>query len=838
MTASRNRDSELDFDRISSEYVLRPLGPIATGLAVIFAMAILVNVFEGLPQHAVLPLVAFDAFLALTFLGLRVALSKQKITVRWAHPLAVLMAGLAFANVLLAFILVGDPLYLLYFGLVVVCCGAFLLSVPWMIAVVVGSNIAWLVAALSVLPGEELVHYGFSIWAASVIAVVIFMARRKAVLRSEELLLEAQRETELRREAEESAAKSKERLSLAISASKGAWWFLSLDSTSPEDVPDEIELDPALKAFIGFEDHEMPNSRAAWTARIFPEDREASRQASLAHLRGETALLETRYRIRHKDGSIRWIYSCGRIERDGEGRPAGASGIAWDVTERVESEDRVRKLSRAVEQSSSLLLITDIEGKIEYVNPKFTRTTGYTLEEAIGKTPAILKSDQTPREDYKEMWETILEGNEWQGEFRNLKKSGEPLVVIASISPIRNNSGKITHFVGVQEDITERRKVERQLVQAQKMEGIGQLVSGVAHDFNNLLTGIVGFADLSLGTVADDDPLKVNLQQISKAGESAMSLTRQLLTFSRQQPRPPRVIDLNEVITGFEKLLRRTISEDIELVTHLAPKPAVVNADPSQLEQILVNLAVNARDAMPEGGRLTVETADVDLEETSLSEELDLAPGRYATLTIADTGRGMDEATSQRVFEPFFTTKPRGRGTGLGMSTVYGIVKQGAGHIEVDSTPGEGTTFRIYLPLADDPVIGAEQDEQHEVVRPGQERVLLVEDDALVRAFEVKLLKQSGYRVSEAESARSALDISEDQRFDLLITDVVMPGMNGVELADRLTAERPEMRVLFLSGYADHEIIEKRVLQSDATFLAKPFAISEFVRTVRELLDQ
>jgi PAS domain S-box-containing protein len=707
-----------------------------------------------------------------------------------------------------------------------------------MIAVLVGSNIAWMAAALSALSGEELVHYGFSIWAASVIAVVIFIARRKAVLHSEELLLEAQREAELRRQAEEAGEKLSERLSLAISASKGAWWFLSFDSTSPEEIPDEIELDPALKAFIGFEDHEMPNSRAAWKERVVPEDREANHQASLAHLRGETALHETKYRIRHKDGSIRWIYSCGRIERDGEGLPVGASGIAWDVTERVESESRLRRLSRAVEQSSSLILITDTAGKIEYVNPKFTRVTGYSLEEAVGNTPALLKSGHTPAGTYKELWETVKAGNEWQGEFQNLKKNGEPHWVIASISPIRDGNGKITHFVGVQEDITERRRVESQLVQAQKMEGIGQLVSGVAHDFNNLLTGIVGFADLSLGMIAEDDPLRVNLQQISKAGESAMSLTRQLLTFSRQQPLPPRIIDLNEVIVGFEKLLRRTISEDVELVTNLAPNPEFVNADPSQVEQILVNLAVNARDAMPGGGRLTVETADVDLEETSLSEELDLAPGRYVTLTVADTGRGMDEATSQRVFEPFFTTKSRGRGTGLGLSTVYGIVKQGVGHIEVDSTPGEGTSFRVFLPLADDPVIVAEQGEQHEVVRTGNERVLLVEDDALVRTFAVKLLKQSGYRVSEAESATRALDIGRDQPFDLLITDVVMPGMNGVELADRLTVERPEMKVLFLSGYADHEIIEKRVLESDATFLAKPFAVDEFVRAVRGLLDR
>jgi PAS domain S-box-containing protein len=803
----------------------------------VFALALAANLAEGLPERAVAPLVSIKVLLVVTLLGIHVALRRDRIPSRLGNPLGVGVAAAALVDVLSALALVGDSFYLVYMVLILMGLGSVLLSIRWLAFSVGGAMVAWNAVASSFLAGQELLHYGLALLATSAVSVAICLARREAIVSTERALETARSEADQRRQAEETLAKNKAQLSLAISASKGGWWHLTLDPKRPTELPDEIELDPTIKGFIGFEDQEFPSSVSAWMERVVPEDLAAVNASAQAHLRGDSPQHEVRYRIRHRDGSLRWIYSCGRIERDNEGRPLRWSGIDWDITDRVESGDRLRKLSRAVEQSSSLLLITDTEGVIEYVNPKFSQTTGYSLEEVIGKTPAILRPDDADPKAFEEMWKTILAGNEWQGEFRNLKKSGEPYWVITSVSPIRNDEGTITHFVAVQEDITERKRVEAQLVQAQRMEGIGQLVSGVAHDFNNLLTGIVGFADLSLATIGEDSPLRVNLEQISKAGDSAMALTRQLLTFSRQQPRPPRVIDLNEVITGFEALLRRTISEDVDLVISLTPDAELISVDPSQIEQVLVNLAVNARDAMPDGGRLTIETTNADLDETVLSHESELAPGRYVTLSFSDSGHGMEEATSRRVFEPFFTTKERGRGTGLGLSTVYGIVKQSGGHIEVESALGKGTTFRIYLPCTEEPVAETTRTERPVTTSAGGERILLVEDDELVRVFAVKLLKRNGYEVRHAESAPEALERVDGFDVDLLLTDVIMPGMNGVELSERLGRSHPDMKVLFLSGYADHEVIEKRILQADATFLAKPFAVDEFMQTVRDLLD-
>ena len=368
------------------------------------------------------------------------------------------------------------------------------------------------------------------------------------------------------------------------------------------------------------------------------------------------------------------------------------------MTERLEAHERLRKLSRAVEQSSSIVIITDYEGRIEYVNPGFTRTTGYPVEEVVGESVNLLQFGDTPADFYDQMWNTILAGQVWQGDFKNRKKNGDPLWVIASISPIKDENGEITHFVSSQEDITERRRVEAELVQAQKMEGLGQLVSGVAHDFNNLLTGVVGFTDLCLEMADENDAMRSNLEQISRAGESAMALTRQLLAFSRLQVMQTRVVDLNQVVHGFEGLLRRTISENIELVLETESTLGRVEIDPSHMEQILVNLAVNARDAMPEGGRLTIATSNSDPDGRGRGAQPSERSTSHVCLTVTDTGIGMDDQVKARAFEPFFTTKERGRGTGLGLATVYGIVAQNGGQVEVESETGKGTAFRIFLP--------------------------------------------------------------------------------------------------------------------------------------------
>jgi len=387
--------------------------------------------------------------------------------------------------------------------------------------------------------------------------------------------------------------------------------------------------------------------------------------------------------------------------------------------------------------------------------------------------------------------------------------------------------------------MTERRHLEDQLRQAQKMEAVGQLAGGIAHDFNNLLTAILGSTQLLLHATPPGDGRREDIEEIKNAGLRAAELTRQLLAFSRRQVLAPKVLDMNAVVSQMDKMLRRLIGEDVELVTQLARDLGPVSADPGQLEQVLLNLAVNARDAMPRGGRLTIETANVVLTEEYSERHHRLPPGQYVLLAVSDTGVGMDEATQKHLFEPFFTTKEVGKGTGLGLATVYGIVKQSGGYIWVYSEPGHGTTVKVYLPRVPGaaeplPVAAATPE-----LRRGSEIVLLVEDAAPVRSLARKSLESYGYTVLEAADGPAALDLAarHPRGIDILVTDVVMPGMSGRELAERLAPARPAMRVLYTSGYTDDAMVRQGVLRAGVAFLQKPFVPETLARKVREVLD-
>jgi signal transduction histidine kinase len=440
---------------------------------------------------------------------------------------------------------------------------------------------------------------------------------------------------------------------------------------------------------------------------------------------------------------------------------------------------------------------------------------------------------------YEDLWHTILSGDVWQGELKNIKKNGEPYWAVVSISPLRNSSGTVTHFLGVQEDITRRKEIEAQLLQAQKMESVGQLVSGVAHDFNNLLTGVLGFTEIALLRVGKDDPVRQDLDEIRKAGESASALTQQLLAFGRQQMLRPEVLNLNEILYSTSELLRRTITEAVALETKLASDLGLVRADPAQVQQILVNLAVNARDAMPNGGRFSIETKNAELGKHFANEHVVVRPGRYVMLTVSDTGGGMSEEVRSRFFEPFFTTKERGRGTGLGLATVYGIVKQSRGYIWVYSELCQGTTFKIFLPRIEENENATEvselalSDEQY----AGAETILLVEDDNVVRSLAEALLAGAGYRVLVAAGASEAMEKWKEGPVDLLVTDFMMPGMNGVQLAERLSSSRPNLKVLLVSGHAESTVIEDKLADPGTPFIGKPFKVTEFLEKVREVLD-
>jgi signal transduction histidine kinase/CheY-like chemotaxis protein len=404
--------------------------------------------------------------------------------------------------------------------------------------------------------------------------------------------------------------------------------------------------------------------------------------------------------------------------------------------------------------------------------------------------------------------------------------------------PLRDSGGAPYRVLGVAADITEQRHLEEQLRQAQKMESVGRLAGGVAHDFNNLLTVINGMADLVLAGLSNEDPTRRDLEQIRQAGERASQLTGRLLAISRRQILKPEIVDLNGIVSGLRDMLPRLVGEDVELVLSLAPALGSVKADPGQLEQVLLNLVVNARDAMPDGGVLTIETRTVDLDREYAETHPGTRPGRHAMVAVSDTGTGMDDVTRQRIFEPFFTTKAEGKGTGLGLSMVYGIVKQSGGSIWVYSEPGHGSTFKIYLPQVPDLPVPPQSLPPPAAVR-GQETVLVVEDEPALRELTTRVLRGAGYTVLSAANGPDAIALL--QQFDgdvhLVFTDVVMPGMNGRELAVRLTALRPSVRVLYTSGYTEDAILRHGVLDDARRFLSKPYTPSQLRQRIREALD-
>jgi two-component system, cell cycle sensor histidine kinase and response regulator CckA len=509
-----------------------------------------------------------------------------------------------------------------------------------------------------------------------------------------------------------------------------------------------------------------------------------------------------------------------------------------DITERKQAAERQAVLARATEQATEAIIITDPHGAIEYVNPAFERISGWTRQEALGRNPRILKSGTQDDAFYRQMWEVLARGEAWTGRLVNRRKDGGLFEEEASISPVRDAAGQIVNYVAVKRDITHERRLEEQLLQGQRMEAVGRLAGGVAHDFNNLLAVITGFGELVHKKLADDDPLKGKVAQILKAADRAAGLTRQLLAFGRKQVLQPKILDLNDVVSAVDKMLRFGFGEGIEIATLLPPHLGNVKADPGQIEQVLMNLAVNARDAMPEGGRITIETRNVDLRAEDEVADVPARPGPYVLLAVTDTGVGMEAATQARIFEPFFSTKEVGKGTGLGLSTVYGIVKQSGGDVFVESAVGVGTTFKIYLPRVDGPAPVAIEARKRPL-RRGAETVLLVEDEPLLREMLSETIESNGYSVLVARDGAEALQIAGEHAgpIPIMVTDVVMPGMTGPKLVDLFAQTRPEMKVLYISGYSDESVCRNGLMGPGRAFLSKPFGPDVLLRRVRESLD-
>ncbi len=501
------------------------------------------------------------------------------------------------------------------------------------------------------------------------------------------------------------------------------------------------------------------------------------------------------------------------------------------------SEEQYRLI---VEGIPHLVWVSRPDGATEYWNGRYRQYTGVSLTEARGSGwQRVIHPDDLPTTT-RDWDHSLSSGEPCYIEQRIRRADGTYRWHSTRAVPLRDGRGQIVRWLGTCTDIDEQKRLEEQLRQAQKMEAIGQLAGGVAHDFNNLLCIINGYSDLVYGALRPDDPLRDLVDEIRKAGERSASLTRQLLAFSRKQVIAPKVLDLNSAVLDLEKMLRRVIGEDIDLATRLAPSLGSIKADPCQIEQVLLNMVVNARDAMPRGGKLTIETQNVNLDESFAQTHSEVHPGPFVRLAVSDTGCGMTPEVKARIFEPFYTTKGQGKGTGLGLATVFGIVKQGGGHIEVYSEPGIGTTFKVYFPVVQGAVSTRKSRAGTSPGARGSETILLVEDDEGVRTLTRHLLQGDGYSVLVAREGEEALRICRGRRepIDLLVSDVVMPGLGGRQLSEQLLLLHPEMKVLFLSGYTDDAVVRHGVLEEEANFLQKPFSPSALAQKVRDVLDE
>src|ERR1035441_3088967 len=495
-----------------------------------------------------------------------------------------------------------------------------------------------------------------------------------------------------------------------------------------------------------------------------------------------------------------------------------------------------------LESASQAIISTDRLGRIVLANPRAGEMFGYTVRELIGARIEILLPESKravhgrQRDDYFQRPRARPMGTGLV--LAGRRKDGAEFPVEVSLSSVETDEG--IFGIAFVSDITVRKALEEQLMHAQKMEAVGRLAGGVAHDFNNMLTVIGGYNRMILDELSTLDPLRGYSEEILKAADRAGALTNQLLAFSRRQIMQPRIINVNDVISQTESMLRRLIGEDIQLVISLGADAGNIKTDPHHIEQAIVNLAVNARDAMPGGGRIIIETGNVQIDETYAKTHMGVKPGEFVMIAVSDTGHGMDSATRQNIFEPFFTTKPRGKGTGLGLATVYGMVKQSGGDIWVYSEPGQGTTFKLYFPRVAEPVSPGGFEEPEHARRDAAETLLLVEDETQVRELEVRMLTQLGYQVLAAANGEEALEVSRAHqgKISLLVTDVVMPNMSGKQVAEYLLLRRPDLRVLYLSGYTANTIGHHGVLDSSVDFLTKPFTREALARKIREILSR
>jgi PAS domain S-box-containing protein len=599
-----------------------------------------------------------------------------------------------------------------------------------------------------------------------------------------------------------------------------------------------VAVNPALAHMLGYASAEEMTAHVTNAKELYkhPEDRRTFRQMLEQH--GTVTGFETCF-VR-RDGQPIWVSLNGRAVRDDTGAVTVFDCTAEDISARRQAEARLRKekafSDTLLESLPGVVYLINVQGRLVRWNRATEEVTGYSASELADMAALDFVPDDEKAYLGKKL-ETVFSEGRATAEGHIQSKDGRRTPF--AFSGVRLQAEGETYCIGLGMDTSERKKLEEQLRQAQKMEAIGQLAGGVAHDFNNLLTVINGYSELLLGRCQAEDPSRELLTQIKKAGERAAALTRQLLAFSRKQVLQPQVVHLNTLIEELTKMLRRLIDEDVVLNFIPAPDLGLVKIDPGQFEQVLMNLVVNARDAMPTGGQLTLETRNVELDSADVRQHPEVQAGHYAVLSVTDTGHGMDEATRSRIFEPFFTTKGLGKGTGLGLATVFGIVRQSGGHIQVYSEVGRGTTFKIYLPLGQEAALPSKTSPSRFEIPKGTETVLLVEDEDGVRSLATLVLRSCGYTVLEAKDGQEAL--AQAQRHSgpihLVVTDVVMPRMSGRQLADQLAAARPDTKTLFVSGYTDEAVVRHGLLDGSMAFLQKPFSATLLACKIREVLD-
>jgi PAS domain S-box-containing protein len=638
-----------------------------------------------------------------------------------------------------------------------------------------------------------------------------------------------------RHQVNEALRVSEERCSRALLGSNDGIWDWNISTG-------ESYMSPRWKELLGFADHEVENRLDTFYSLLHPDDRDRIQEATRQHLEHRVPFVPE-MRMRTKSGEYRWFKARGQATWNDEGTPLRVAGTLRDISEMKQAGEALRKnqdyLRTIIDNEPECVKVVAADGRLLEMNAAGLAMIEADAPEAvIGQSMYGLIAPEH-REAYQALNSSVCQGQRGLLEFEIIGLRGTRRWMQTHAVPFRQEPDGPFVQLAITRDISEHRRLEAQLRQSQKMEAVGRVAGGVAHDFNNLLTVINGYSDLLLASAPADGPDHLMLEQVRKAGDRAAGLTQQLLAFSRRQVFEAKVLDLNELLANEETMLPRLIGEDVDV--RLVPAPGIwpVLADPGQIQQVIMNLAVNARDAMPEGGTLTFETANIELDESTRLLHPEVKPGPYVWLSVTDTGCGMDDATIAHIFEPFFTTKGPDKGTGLGLSVVYGIVKQSGGYVYVSSEPGQGTTFNVYLPRHQ----GANPVRERPATVPahpeGVETILLVEDEEGVRVLTARVLRACGYTVLEAGHGTEGLQIAaaHEERIHLLVTDVILPGLSGKHLAKQLTARSAELKVLFISGYTAAIINPHGVLDPNTNFLQKPFSPAVLAQKVRDVLD-